>query len=351
MNGRKTELDVIRIIACFFVVVIHVSGYGMEAMEPTTFNWMIRNLVVCAVRCAVPVFFMLSGILFMEKDLTIKVLYKKYVARIMIAWGIWSAFYAAIDYVARMKTGEASLKYFFSQFLTGHYHMWFLMALLTAYVMLPILQKLVRTCSPFEVKYLGIVGLIGVIGKETLDPLLKGTAWDNIWNNLGMADVPKGVIYFVLGYYLYKNRDVLLNGLFSAGKCMVFYVLSVMVMAGTNMICAYLSGQNSAVASGYLNLCVVVSSSALFLLLIQKISVLKFSERQIQRIRKISELTFGIYLIHTFFIEQVYRRAGLTQEQFPVLISIVLFSVSTFCLSVVAVWCIRRIPVIGKWVA
>lgn len=68
VNDRKAELDVIRVIACFFVVTIHVAGYGMEVLNPMTANWMIRNLVVCAVRCAVPIFFMVSGVLFIEKE-------------------------------------------------------------------------------------------------------------------------------------------------------------------------------------------------------------------------------------------------------------------------------------------
>lgn len=57
----------IRIIACFCVVVIHAAGYGMEIKDPHTTDWMVRNLVVSMVRCAAPIFFMLSGILFMEK--------------------------------------------------------------------------------------------------------------------------------------------------------------------------------------------------------------------------------------------------------------------------------------------
>ena len=88
MNERKWELDVIRAIACFFVVVAHVASYGMEIKDPVTADWIIRNGVLCLVKCSVPIFFMLSGILFMEKDITIKVLYKKYIARIVVAWAV-----------------------------------------------------------------------------------------------------------------------------------------------------------------------------------------------------------------------------------------------------------------------
>lgn len=112
MNERKKEWDMIRIIACFCVVVIHVAGYGMEIKDPHTTDWMIRNLVVSMVRCAVPIFFMLSGILFMEKKLSIFELYRKYAARIVIAWISWSFLYALIDCVAYKKTHEITGEYF-----------------------------------------------------------------------------------------------------------------------------------------------------------------------------------------------------------------------------------------------
>ena len=85
MKDRKYELDMIRIVACLFVVVVHVAGYGIEIKTPSSIDWLIRNLVVCAVRCAVPLFFMISGILFMERQISLDVLYKKYIARIAAA--------------------------------------------------------------------------------------------------------------------------------------------------------------------------------------------------------------------------------------------------------------------------
>ena len=57
MNERKWELDIVRIIACMMVVIIHVAGYGMEIMDPATLDWQVRNLVVSLARCSVPIFF------------------------------------------------------------------------------------------------------------------------------------------------------------------------------------------------------------------------------------------------------------------------------------------------------
>lgn len=345
MNERKQELDVIRVIACFMVVVIHVAGYGMEIKNPMTLDWMTRNLVVCAVRCAVPVFFMLSGILFMEKEMPLKVLYKKYIARLVVAWSVWSALYAMIDVVAYMKNNSFSLEYFMTRLMEGHYHLWFLPALLTVYIFLPVIQSLVKNCSSSCMKYLGAILLIGVIGRETLTPFLGGAMWESIWNNLQIPSFSCGMIYFVVGYYIYDNRKCI-----SEKVCLLTYVICVGVMAGINAVCSYVWREHATPTNNYLNVCVLITSVAFFGLLLHCIQRKHIQEKAADIFKNISNYTFGIYLIHTLFIEQVYRRIGLIQENFPVVISIVLFTLLTFILSFISVWCIRKIPVIGKWI-
>ena len=346
MKERKTELEAIRVIACFLVVTLHVVGYGMEVMNPRTANWMTRNLIKCLIQCAAPLFFMISGSLFMEKEVSMKTLYGKYIARLLVAWTVWSGLYAAIDYIAHRKTGLADWRYFLSRFTEGHYHMWFLQALFTVYVFLPVIQSFVRACPERCMKYLGAILLTGVIGKETLDPFLESPAWDALWKNLAVPCSSAGILYFVLGYFLYKTY-----GRYSAKRYLAVYTLTAAVMAGINLACAYKSGGHEAAANGYLSVFVLISSASFFLFLLRVFSAWKLKERPTRWIRAISECTFGIYLVHTLLIEQVYRRVGLTQERFPTLASIALFTAMTFLISFLISWCIRKTPLVGKWIA
>lgn len=346
MKERKYELDIIRIISCFFVVVIHVASYGMEAMDPMSANWMVRNLATCMTKCAVPIFFMLSGILFMEKDIPLKELYKKYIFRIVVIWVVWSSFYAAIDYIAYWKKGEVSVSYFVVRVLEGHYHLWFLPALLMAYIFLPILQVLVKNCSAVQMRYLGVVILIGVIGRETGNAFFDGAGWNAIWEHMGVPGAVIGVIYFVVGYYLYKNGRRC-----SGWKYLLAYLFSVVIAAGINMFYGFSIGQHTSTASNYLGFWIFTSSITFFSFLLKEVSGYEPSVRASGMIRNISECTLGIYLIHTFFLEQVYRRVGFVQDDFSPVIAVILFSVVTFLISFVFTWCIRRLPGIGKWIA
>lgn len=175
---------------------------------------------------------------------------------------------------------------------------------------------------------------------------MGGSTWDTIWGNLNIPGGSKSIVYFMLGYYLYKNNDY-----FSKRTYVFLYVLSVTAMVIVNIICSYRSGRSMPVSGDYLSLGVLVSSSALFMLLLKIFSGMHFSEKCSRRIHKISKHTFGIYLVHTLFIEQVYRRIGLTQDCFPVVFSIAFFSIVTFLLSYIVAWSLRKVPVVGKWIA
>lgn len=345
MEERKWDLDIMRIIACFLVIVVHVTGYGMEVMDPVSSNWQIRNSVASMVRCAAPVFFMISGVVFLGKEISIKQLYKKYICRIVLIWILWSSFYAVIDYVAYRKAGGGSIWHFFERFLLGHYHMWFLPALILAYILYPVLYKMVSVCDKKTMQYLGMVVLVGVILKESLDPFIGSDVWIEIWGGFAFFKGFVGVIYFVLGYYLYKNVKIL-----SVKCCFLIYVYSTFCIAGGNMWYSLTHNIPSSVTYEYLSLGVMVSSVAVFLFLAQIFENIRLSIIQKKIIREISGCTLGIYLMHTFFIEQIFHRLGLVQSDYPTIIAIVLFAGMTFLISLAVTWCIRRIHIIGKWV-
>ena len=345
MNERRWELDIIRIIACAMVVVIHVAGYGMEIMNPETWNWQVRNLVVSMTKCTVPIFFMMSGALFLNREISIKQLYKKYISHILVLWIVWSSFYAVIDYVAYIKNGETSIVFFLERFFLGHYHLWFLPSLLAAYIMYPLLYKMAHTLDKNHILYLGVIVLFGIVFKETLDPLLMSPIWDGIWNDLAVPGGFVGVVYFVLGYYLDKKVDIL-----PARLWIIIYGCAVLVIAGINQGCSLYCKEPLSITYGYLSFGVMISAVAIFSFLIQKIRSVRLKAMQMNIIKEISGCTLGIYLMHTFFIEQVFRRIGLMQENYPVIVSIILFSTLSFGISLLLTWCIRRIPILRKWI-
>lgn len=343
MRERRWELDIIRIISCFFVIVIHVAGYGMEIKDPNTADFVLRNFVVCLTKCAVPMFFMISGILFLEKEISIKTLYKKYIARILLIWVSWSAFYALIDCVAYFKKGNISFGYFMEKLSESHYHLWFLPALLIAYIFHPILQVLVQHLDEKKAKYLGGLLLLGVIIRETGEPLIENVVWENFWSYIQLPMATVGVVYFVLGYYIYKSEFKHKKGVYLSS-----YFVVVSIMAIITLCCSKNAGTFTAVTYNYLGASIFFSSVFLFYYFLKSFSNYQPNEKMKKVITAFSECTLGIYLIHTLFIEQVYRRVGLVQENFNSIVAIILFSVMTFVLSFIVTYLVHKIPKLGK---
>lgn len=351
MKTREWKLDVIRIIASFFVVVIHVNAQKFVIDMPLSFSWHTRNLIACLVRGAVPFFFMLSGILFMEKQISIRNLYKKYIFRLAWLFVFWSVFYSTIDsicYLAAEKT--FSVRHWIVQILSSHYHLWFLPCLVGVYIFLPVIQKLVFSSENSLLLYIGAVVFVTVIGKESLDPILKmffnTAAWDNFWSDMAISGLSVGIIYFVIGYYLHKYYSKI-----SLRMITGIYIINILLMVAVNVAGAFVVDSHVQITYGYSNLFVVLSSGALFVLYLKMSDIYHPEELTCQRIRMFSECTLGIYLIHPFLIEQIFSRIGfinLVQDRFPAFISVLMVSFLIYLLSLAIAWGVGKIPVVGK---
>lgn len=343
-GSRKWDLDVIRIAACYFVILIHVLADTGEITQACSVDWVIYHVFTCIVRCAVPVFFMLSGVLFMEKKVSVKQLYTKYVLRIAVSLIAWSVFYAWIDYI---KDGNGNLRYFIIRVLSRHYHLWFLPAVLGVYICLPVLQQLILTGSQSLIRYTGAVVLVAVIGKTTLDPFLdyffNPAVWDSFWRDMGLSDVSTGIIFFVLGYYLYKYRENI-----SCKWCLGLSSLMIFLMSVLDMFFSLKIGEHTGFSGDLLSIWVTVFSAAVFVLMCRILSEYRPEKRMGRMLRTMSECTFGIYLVHVFLLESLYpffQAAKISYVFF-----ILSFSAVLFFISFGVVWCIRRIPLAGKWI-
>lgn len=76
-DKRVGYFDILRIVSIFFVIVIHVTSVGLRLCETATPTWNVNWLLNSVSRWAVPVFFMVSGALFLDprRELSIKKLY------------------------------------------------------------------------------------------------------------------------------------------------------------------------------------------------------------------------------------------------------------------------------------
>ncbi len=91
---RKIYCDYLRLLATFAVIILHVSASNWYSANVNSIEWQSFNFYDSIVRWCVPIFVMISGSLFLNKDISLKTIYNKYIPRMIIAFFTWSIFYA-----------------------------------------------------------------------------------------------------------------------------------------------------------------------------------------------------------------------------------------------------------------
>ena len=99
---RQYQLDYLRVFASIAIILLHVTAQNMPYCELAGTEWNIYNICNSASRWGVPVFVMMSGALFLPREISTKTLYKKYISRMAIAYVVWSAFYVIVDSVGNL---------------------------------------------------------------------------------------------------------------------------------------------------------------------------------------------------------------------------------------------------------
>ena len=139
-KSRVVYYDYLRIISSFAVIMIHVSADYYYALNINSVNWKIAFYFSGIPRFSVPIFFMISGDLFLKKDITLKNLYFKYIKNIFIHYMIWSFIYS----VNKINFSQININIIIMSILKGHYHLWYLKRIIGFYMIVPFLREIIK---------------------------------------------------------------------------------------------------------------------------------------------------------------------------------------------------------------
>ena len=200
-KDRFIYFDVLKIIATFAVVMLHVSAQHWFYVKLKTPEWRAFNLYDGSVRFPVPLFVMISGALFLSADRPIKQIFGKYILRIVTAFLFWSVLYAAVSYFRGTPLIDA-----IKEAIKGHYHLWYLYMIAGLYLIVPLLRPIVQN-RKLLLYFLILSFLVGIVVPQTvaiLNVFRPNTAafMQSVWDQTYLY-LPFGYsFYFVLGYWL-----------------------------------------------------------------------------------------------------------------------------------------------------
>lgn len=337
---RIIYFDLLKIISCFAVVVIHVISEFWYDLNPNNVNFIILTIIDSIIRFAVPIYFMVSGALFLDenKTITIKDIFTKYILKIFIIYVIWNMFYTLGTNVIINKEiltlNTFALAFRNTILGNGIYHLYFLVIIIGFYLCVPILKKITKKENKKVIEYFIILLFVFTSLNNLLSFLF------NI--SLGYPILFGGfALYFILGYYLHNFN-------LSKKTTYIIYILGLLGIAytiiGTINYSNHLQKPNEFLFNYILPNIVFISSSVFLLFKNMKITM---SEKRLKRINVLSKNYFGIYLIHGLVIG-IIEKLGFFNLNLNLSLLIIIGSIICYIISFIIIYIISKIPILKK---
>ena len=338
---RVIYFDILRIVAIFFVVFVHLAAQHWADVDVSSRAWFAFNLYCTTGKWSVPIFVMISGALFLGRDVSISAILKKNVARIATVFLFWSGCYALIDLVFR----HAPLSVVLSQFITGHYHLWFLYMIVGLYLLIPLLRPIVQ--NETLTRYFLLLAFVFTFLLPQLALFTSFVSYEvsAIIHTVIMYSYcffPLGfTAYFIGGYYL-SRRD------FSRREEITLYCIGaagLLVSVFAPVALSRAQGAPSDIFYTYNSLNVLCTSVPIFVFAKQHLNFPRMGEQAYALLRKMSKYSFGVYLVHPMVIE-LLQHFGIDTFSCNAFFSVPLLAVFVFAVSTAISALLNAIPVI-----
>ncbi len=308
---RNYSIDTLKLICAIFVVFIHTP-------QPEIWEIYITPLI----RCAVPIFFMISGYFTYGKNNLIHTLYKRIIHLITIL-GIVFFFYLSIFFIVNGKDSLEHLSILFSYnfFLLNSVpycmHLWYIVA----YIYVLLIMLMVEKYNLYKwLFFLTPILLLTALTIGKYSEIILGNCYPtNYTRNFLFTGLP----FFALGMIIKKAKQ-LPNVYITGVGCIVFYILGIIEVIN-------IKGLGDWYAS------TIFLSLSVFILFI---NIKQGKDNILSKVGR--EDSLYIYLLH-FIIA-----TGITilSNRFPHLPY--LSAVITLSLTLILIYILRKLKIIGK---
>lgn len=305
---RKNYLDYLRVTMLFFVIMVHLTAQGWWQTDQRDYKWYVYDVYDGIVRIGVPVFVMISGTLFLSRDITIKRLYSKYIRRIVVSFLVWNAFYQILPCVhfdngIRIDCNWVNV-------IRGEDHLWFLYMILGLYVAQPFFRRIAADrhilkyflIASFIYSFLipAIINCIRTVcsSDEMIQSLLDAVNYA-IFTRINLSITLGYALYFMLGYY-FDNIEL------SKWQRIIIYIFGIV---GVFCTISFRISDKSCLAF------IIVSSLSLDLYAVFQVLAIftwyKYRRYNNEKLNvfanKLSNYCMGGYLIHIFIQRKILK--------------------------------------------
>jgi len=358
---RIVFLDYVRVFACFLVIVVHASEnfYGApgstDMAGPQSYLSNEADRLWVAIhdgfsRMAVPLFMIVSAYLLvpMKDEETMWQFYRRRFTRILPPFIIFMVLYSTLPLLWGQLDGETSTKdlsRILLNFPTLAGHLWFMYPLISLYLFIPIISPWIKKATAKEERF-----FIGLFALSTCMPYLNrwfGEVWGQcFWNEYHMLWYFSGYLgYLVLAHYIRVNLT------WNRSKRLSIGIILMVVGAALTIYSFYVQAipgethSTPVIEIGWafctINCVILTAGTFLMFSCIER-------PNSPRLITEMSKLSYGIYLMHIFWLGLWVGVFKYTLE-LPTVAAIPCIAVTTFICCFITTKIISYIPG-SKWI-
>lgn len=335
-SSQDQGINLVKIFACFLVIVVHVSGINLPKMASE--GWDTSNWIDSFSRVCVPLFFMISGAMLLTKDEPLSSFFKRRYSKVLPPLLFWSlVYYIYYSLTINKNYGDNPLLYMLTR--PAGTHLWYFYAIAGIYLAIPLFRKIYIHSSNAEKALFIAIWFTSTV----LVPNLRNGFGLNIdisfWS---LNTIGSYIGFFFLGAI---SRDQFSQ---LSKKNIAFYlVLYIATGAGIAILTKWASvnkGSWTEVFYSYLTPLVVIGAYALF-------TVLNNLGRKITKpvttrlLNVFSDCALGIYCIHIIVRDELYR-IGIHGAHQPYFLTIFGSSFLVFAISFLVIYFVRKIKIL-----
>lgn len=344
ISERNTSLDILRIIAAFGVVILHISSDYIVTNDVRGINFATALFLNSLTRFAVPVFVMISGSIFLDKNrmISTKKIWIHNILRLFVIYLVWSFAYYVFQcvYFWDMPFYEGGLVRILNGMVYSTNHLWYIGMIIGLYAVTPVIKEWVKNANEKNVRYFLVIYLIFCILASTLKLLINKTLTDSIADQFEIIELSGYIGYYVLGWYLsnYELPSKMKKTLY------VMFPIGIIINFIVAMIFSRkVGGLNVGIYDSF-GLFTYLNTITLFVV-VKKIGP-KVKVRRL--LTEISKDTLGIYVMHMMVWTIIKTLGAMDIVTNPILGSVAYTILTiTVCLTVAEI--IRRIPFVGRY--
>lgn len=339
---RKVNLDILRILACFLVIVNHTNSDVFLSTVPSL-TWFSSVLYFFVSKVAVPLFVMISGAVLLSKKETYKEFFKKRILKTMLVLISFSFMYYMISIIKTGGTFDVIdfIRKLYSQQITNAF--WYLYLYLGILLMLPLLRKLVEKLSVKDYIYYFSISITVFSILPIVEHYLE---FPPIQNHFMLPIFNIYITYFLLGHFIenvldkkYFNNKIsatlLIGGTFAI-------IMSVILTYNEYKI----NPSNYLFFDKAILITTLIPSVMLFY--ISKLYFCDKTGKGYNVISKISTHTFGIYLISDLLISELQPLKTNLMAITHSLIGVIIFEIVVFTAGLILTWILKKLPILRK---